>query len=68
MEERLEDETRMGRLTDTELFHLHVLIEQAAHEIRQHRPQVHKYYAANIKQHLYQISYLFTSYPIMCTC
>ena len=53
MEERLEDESRMGRLTDTELFHLHVLIEQAAHEIRQHRPQVHKYYAANIKQHLY---------------
>ena len=40
VQERMDDEDRMGRLSRVELFHLHVLIEQASHEIRQKRPEV----------------------------
>ena len=36
----MDDESRTGRLTHDDLFHLHVLLEQAAHEIRQKRPEV----------------------------
>ena len=40
MDERRDDESRFGQLTAAELFQLHVLIEQASHEIRQKRPEV----------------------------
>ena len=39
-EQKMDDEERMGRLSRVELFQLHVLIEQASHEIRQKRPEV----------------------------
>ena len=42
MDERRDDEFRMGQLTASELFQLHILIEQASHEIRQKRPEVRK--------------------------
>ena len=39
--DEFKEELSLGqRLTDTDILELHILIEQAAHEIRQHRPSV----------------------------
>ena len=40
MDEFKEEMTSGQRLTDGDLLELHILIEQASHEIRQHRPSV----------------------------
>ena len=42
MDERRDDEFRLGQLSAAELFQLHILIEQASHEIRQKRPEVRR--------------------------
>ena len=46
--DEFKEELSLGqRLTDTDILELHILIEQASHEIRQHRPEVsYEFYTA----------------------